>query len=71
MRNLRRFIKKQNKNCVKTIIRTGTSKAFFDRGLKIAKSLDKKEKKFRGRRVISFEDPRDLLEFIEKKNLLY
>ena len=51
---------------MKTIIKTGDAKSFFERGMKLAKALDAKKKITSRRRIISFEDPAHLVSFLTK-----
>lgn len=60
--------KRKNKR-IKTIVTTGTIKDFFDRGKNISRSLDAKNKINTRKRIISFEDPKDLLRFISDKKM--
>ena len=60
---------KGNKRNLKTIVCTGNSKDFFDRGLKLAKSLDEKKTITTRRRIITFEDPKDMIKFISDKKM--
>jgi len=53
----------------KTIITSGTTPEFFESGLKFARSVDKKKKVVARRRIITFEDPRDMLKFISDKKM--
>lgn len=49
-------------------VKTETLEEFFDRGKETAKLIDKGEKLF-PRKVISFEDPEDLVRFITQAKL--
>lgn len=61
---------KKQKNCsIKTVIGMGTTKEFFERGLKIAKFLDSNKKIRTKRNIINFEDPKDFLSFISNKKM--
>jgi predicted transcriptional regulator len=60
--------KLKRKDEVTIIVKTGSSKDFFSRGKRIAKLLDKK-KQIPTIRIISFEDPADLVAFLTKTKL--
>lgn len=60
--------KSKRKNELNFIVRTGSIEEFFTRGKHIAKSLDKK-KNNPNTRIISFEDPADLISFLTKTKL--
>lgn len=49
-------------------VRTGTREEFFVRGKELAKKLDKREKVF-STRIITFEDPEELANFLTKAKL--
>lgn len=60
-------LRKRNKEIVFTV-RTASREEFFARGRSLAASLDK-GKKLSPKRIISFEDPDDLIKFLTKSKL--
>src|SRR6266567_3561503 len=51
------------KTAMKLTITTGTERDFFERGKEFARKLDRGER-LQPERIISFEDPEDLLELV-------
>lgn len=58
----------KRKNEAVIVVKTSTQDAFFARGKILAKMADKK-KKLKASRIISFEDPDDLVKFLTKMRL--
>lgn len=67
--NLRFYLKKlKKKDDVNILVINETIESFFARGKETAKAFDK-NKQISPRRVISFEDPLDLVNFLTEKKL--
>ncbi|HLB42648.1 MAG TPA: HTH domain-containing protein [Gammaproteobacteria bacterium] len=62
-------MKKLRKNKVTISVKTGTRDEFFVRGKKTAKMLDEGQR-LTPSRIISFEDPDDLIKFLAKTKLV-
>ena len=60
-------MKKQKDNKIE--IKTGTTSEFFARGNKLAEHLDNKKKLSQGIKTISFENPKDLVNFISDNKI--
>lgn len=65
---MRRYMKKSNNKNKSTLLTIETAESFFERGRKTAAFLDQK-KSVAPRRMISFEDTADLVNFLTNNKL--
>jgi len=62
-------MKKQRNKVNEIIVKTGTISDFFESGRSLAKSIDTAEKLTCSKKIITFEDPKEMLKFLSKKKI--